>query len=106
MTGFNKSSRSLTSGDPDRATFVAYFLGAVVPLAALAFVIGRCTTLRIGVLGQGLGYAPLGPLDLLALFASISSLCLACFFLLRKLVKRSIEENRRLAQSITGAHLR
>jgi diguanylate cyclase (GGDEF)-like protein len=102
--GFNKSSHSLTSGDPDRGAFVAYFLGAVVPLAALAFVIGRYTTLRIGMLGQDLGYAPLGPLDLLALFASISSLSLACFFLLRKLVKRSIEENRRLAQfdTLTG----
>ncbi len=60
-------------------------------------MIGRYTTLNVGVLNENLGYAPLQPIHLLGLFFGISGLSLACFFLLRQLVKHSIEENRRLA---------
>ena len=94
----NKSSNSLTSGDPDRGAFVAYFLGAVVPLAALGFGLGRYTTLHAGVLDGDLGYAPLESAYLLGLFVGISGLSLACFFLLRRLVRRAIAENRQVAQ--------
>ena len=103
-TGVKKSPYSLVSGDPDRGTFVSYFLGAVVPLAALGFLIGRYTALHVDQLGGDLGLAPLKPGYLLGLFAGISSLSLACFFLLRLLIKRAIEENRQLAQydTLTG----
>ena len=104
MLGSTKNPYSLTSGDPDRGTFVSYFLGAVIPLAALGYMIGRYTALNAGVLSEGLGFAPLDPAQLLGLFIGISCLSLACFFLLRKLVKHSIEVNRQLAQfdSLTG----
>jgi diguanylate cyclase (GGDEF)-like protein len=95
---------SLTSGDPDRGTFVAYLLGAVVPLGALGFVIGRYTALYAGPFGGDLGLAPLEPTHLLGLFVGISGLSLACFFLLRRVINRAIEENRQLAQfdTLTG----
>ncbi len=80
-----QSPDSLTSGDPDRGAFVAYFLGAVVPLGALGFMIGRYTSLSAGPMGGDLGFAPLGTMQLLGLFAGISSLSLACFILLRQL---------------------
>lgn len=104
MLGLNKSPYSLTSGDPDRGTFVSYFLGAVVPLAALGYMIGRYTALNAGSLGGDMGLAPLAPRHLLGLFIGISSLSLACFFLLRQLVRHSIEVNRKLAQfdNLTG----
>jgi diguanylate cyclase (GGDEF)-like protein len=104
MLGFSRGSHSLISGDPDRGTFVSYFLGAIVPLAALGFMIGRYTALRAGAFDADLGLAPLAPSHLLGLFAGISGLSLACFFMIRKLVKRSIEENRQLAQfdTLTG----
>ncbi len=99
----NRGSHSLTSGDPDRGAFVAYFLGAVVPLMALGFVIGRYTALQAGPLSGVLDFA-LEPRQLLWLFVGIASLSLACFALLRQLVKRVIEENRQLAQfdTLTG----
>ena len=95
---------SLTSGDPDRGTFVSYFLGAVVPLVALGFMIGRYTALNAGAIGGDMGFAPLAPGHLLGLFMGISGLSLACFFLLRQLVRHSIEVNRQLAyfDNLTG----
>ena len=104
MPGMKKSSYSLSSGDPDRGTYVSYFLGAVVPLVALGFMIGRYTALRIAPLEGELGFAPLEPAHLLGLFICISSLSLVCFLLLRQLVKRSIEQIRELAQfdALTG----
>ncbi len=98
MLGVNRGLHSLVSGDPDRGAYVSYFLGAVVPLGALGFMIGRYTDLTVGALSGDLGFAPLEAGHLLGLFVGISSLSLACFFLLRQLVKRGIEENRRLAQ--------
>jgi len=95
---------SLISGDPDRGTFVAYFLGAIIPLVGLGYMIGRHTTLRAGVLNNDFGWAALDSGHLLILFCSITALSLACFFLLRRLVNTSIQENLQLAQfdALTG----
>jgi diguanylate cyclase (GGDEF)-like protein len=94
----------LISRRRDRGTFVSYFLGAVVPLGALGFLVGRYTGLNTSGLGEDLGLAPLGPTHLLGVFLGISCLSLACFFLLRQLVNHSIEKNRQLAQfdNLTG----
>ena len=95
---------SAFSHSQDRGTFASYFLGAVVPLGALGFLVGRYTGLDTPGLGEDLGLAPLASTHLLGLFLGISSLSLACFFLLRQLVNRSIEQNRQLAQfdNLTG----
>jgi len=104
VSGMKMSSFSLTSGDPDRGTYVSYLLGAVVPLVGLGFMIGRYTALRIVALEGDLTFAPLEPVYLLGLFICISTMSLACFLLLRKLVKRSIKQIRELAQfdALTG----
>ena len=44
----SKSDYSLMSGEPDRGTFVAYFLGAVVLLGGMCMVLGRYTALGSG----------------------------------------------------------
>jgi len=97
-----KRTISLFSHPADRATYVAYFLGAVVPLFALGVVIERY------VLSPFLPITD-SPLDLgqggtIGIFIAISTLSLMCFLLLRRLVQRSIEENRALAlyDSLTG----
>lgn len=95
---------SLFSHPVDRGSFVAYFLGAVVPLVALGVVMDRFVLVPKGLLsgiwvdsGSHLHWG-------VALFASISALSLGCFFMLRRLVKMSIEENHALAcfDSLTG----
>jgi len=94
----------LISVETDRGAFVAYFLGAVVPLGIMGFALGRYTTLHAGPLGGDVGYAPLQPVHLLGLFAGISVLSLACFVLLRRLVRRAVEETSLLGKfdTVTG----
>jgi diguanylate cyclase (GGDEF)-like protein len=83
----------------DRAAFVAYFLGGIVPLVALGIVVERYALSPYGA-----------PADtdaatgLLWLFGSIALLSLSCFLLLRRLVLAFLEENRLLAHrdSLTG----
>jgi diguanylate cyclase (GGDEF)-like protein len=104
MLLFIKGRLSLTAGDPDRGTFVAYFLGAIVPLIGLGYMVGRYTTLQSRLLEDSFGFAPLEASNPLWLFISISVLSLASFLLLRQLVTHSIQENRQLAQfdTLTG----
>ncbi len=97
-----RNSFSIFAHAADHGTNVAYFLGAVVPLFALGVVIDRYVL------------APFQPrteqalsLDrpaTLGLFISIAMLSLACFLVLRRIVRRTIEENRSLAlyDSLTG----
>jgi predicted signal transduction protein with EAL and GGDEF domain len=90
-----RNSFSIFAHAADHGTNVAYFLGAVVPLFALGIVIERYVL------------APFQPateqalsLDrpaTLGLFISIATLSFACFFVLRRIVRRTIEENRSLA---------
>jgi putative nucleotidyltransferase with HDIG domain len=87
-----KKSLSLLAQPLDRAAFVAYLLGAVVPLATLAWVVQRWvhperlgSTARWGLLG---------------LFASIGALSLGAFLVLRRTAHQAIRrldrDNRRL----------
>jgi diguanylate cyclase (GGDEF)-like protein len=104
MKGLDSKKLSLTSGNPDRGTFVAYFLGAIVPLLGLGYMVGRYTTLEASLLDEDFGLVRLGSNAILWLFTSIASLSLASFFLLRRLVNHSMRENRNLAQfdTLTG----
>lgn len=93
---------SIFAHPADRGSNVAYLLGAIVPLVALGVVIERYALAPY--LPGGEQALSLGRVGTLALFASISLLSLACFLVLRRLVRRTIEENRNLAlyDSLTG----
>jgi len=86
---------SIFSHSADHGTSLAYLLGAVVPLFALGVVIERyvLVTLQPGLDTQ----QPLGPTATLTLFASIAALSFSSFLLLRRLVSKTISENRSLA---------
>ncbi|MGH0029007.1 MAG: HD-GYP domain-containing protein [Myxococcota bacterium] len=83
----------LFSDKLDRVTFSAYFLGAVVPLVALAVVVERFV-----LPGLKDGHYAMG-LVALVLFAAVLSL--GSFFVLRSMTRRSLErmdrDNRRLS---------
>ena len=97
-----RNKLSIFAHAADRGTNVAYFLGAVVPLFVLGIVIERyvLSPLQPGR-QEGL---QLGHAAALGLFVSIATLSLACFLVLRSLVRRTIDENRSLAlyDSLTG----
>jgi GGDEF domain-containing protein len=83
---------------------VACLLGAIVSLATLAFAMGRYTAMEAEAPGGELALAPLAPSHLLWLCIGISSLSMACFFLLRQRLNRAIEEHLQLVRfdSLTG----
>jgi len=87
----------------DRGTFVAYFLGAIVPLVALGVVVERYVVAPITAADPGVGTGG-GHRQVLVLFTAIAALSLTCFFMLRQLVRRVVDENRTLAyyDSLTG----
>ena len=77
---------SIFSHQLNRGAFVAYFLGAVVPLVTLGVVIDRYILAPFD--------APLdsySPTAILWLFVSITGLSLNSFFMLRRLLKQTIE---------------
>lgn len=80
-------NRSIVAQSLDRAAFVAYFLGAVAPFAALAAVV---TYWVLPVLGDELERA-----GLLALLLSIGVLSAAAFLLLRRVTRRALGSMRR-----------
>jgi putative nucleotidyltransferase with HDIG domain len=86
-------ARSIFSQKLDRVAFTAYFLGAVVPLVALAVVVERFVLREIT--------DRLATLGLLAAVCSIAVLSLASFLTLRRTTRRSLEridrDNGRLA---------
>jgi diguanylate cyclase (GGDEF)-like protein len=90
-----RSSLSLFSHTAERGTYVAYFLGAIVPLFVLGIVIERFVLAPFHP-GKD-GALNLGGHGTLALFVSIAMLSLACFLFLRRLVRKTLEESRRLA---------
>ncbi len=96
-----ESSASIFSQKLDRVAFIAYFLGAVVPLVALTVVVERYVfpsiTDRLAIFG------------LIGLITSIAVLSLASFLTLRRSTRRSLSQtnrdNRRLTSllDISGA---
>ncbi|NLN11476.1 MAG: HD domain-containing protein [Acidobacteria bacterium] len=92
MTERRKPHRlSLFSQRLDRVAYIAYFLGAVVPLAALA-LLGRALLQQSGTETRPV---------LLATFAGLGILSLAAFFALRRTSRQAVEtldrDNRQLA---------
>jgi len=88
----------------DRGAYVAYFLGAVVPLLVLGVVVERLVLAPIGISLDGWRASELGERGFVGLVTSVAALSLGCFFMLRRLVNASIHENRRLAyhDALTG----
>jgi HD-GYP domain-containing protein (c-di-GMP phosphodiesterase class II) len=86
-------ARSIFSQTLDQAVFVAYFLGAVVPLLAFAAVVQRYALPELGKDSQELWTAIGG-------MAAVALLSLAAFFALRRLVHGALQrmnaDNRRL----------
>lgn len=98
-----QSRFSLFSQPLDRAAFVAYFLGAVIPLAALGFVTQEY--FRAAGLQTDAGVTLLrSRLFLIALIVSIAILSLASFLALRRTMRQALvraeRENRRLADLV------
>jgi HD-GYP domain-containing protein (c-di-GMP phosphodiesterase class II) len=89
---------SIFSQRLDRTTFTAYFLGAVVPLLALGYVVEQYVIPAIPDKGQVLG--------MIGLVASIAVLSLLSFMVLRKTTHSTLEridrDNRRLS-ALLGA---
>ena len=89
----SEPSSSIFSQKLDRAAFTAYFLGAIVPLVALAFVVERYVLPGDSDGGLG-GY-------LTAMVASIALLSGSAFLILRQITRRSLRQmdrdNHRLA---------
>ncbi len=89
---------SIFSQRLDSTTFTAYFLGAVVPLLALGFIVERYVMPTISDKGQVLG--------MIALVGSIAVLSLLSFLVLRKTTHSTLEridrDNRRLS-ALLGA---
>ncbi len=71
-----------------RGVFVAYFLGSIVPLAALGVVVERYALSPTATPADQ--YSAIG---LLALVAGIAALSLGSFLMLRRLMIRAIEKN-------------
>jgi len=94
----SQNRNSIFSQRLDRTTFTAYFLGAVVPLIALGFVVERYVMPTISDKNQVLG--------MIALVGSIAVLSLLSFLVLRKTTHSTLEridrDNRRLS-ALLGA---
>ena len=80
---------SIFSHGTERGTFVAYFLGAIVPLVVLGVVIERYVLAPIVATDAVDDFR--GPASL-ALFAAISFLSFSSFLLLRKLARGSLSD--------------
>jgi len=96
-----KPTTSIFSQKLDRAALTAYFLGAIVPLVALAFVVERYVlpTQSDGDTGFGLGLS--------VLVASIAVLSGGAFLVLRQITRRSLRQmdrdNHRLAALLAAS---
>jgi len=94
-----KRQYSILAQPLDRAAFIAYFLGAIVPLAALGWVIRRWV--HPERLSDGARWAVLG------LLLSIAVLSFASFLVLRRTAHMAIQrldrENRRLSHLLEAS---
>ncbi len=95
---------SLFAQPLDRAAFVAYFLGAIVPLGALGLLTQRY--LRVAGVESGATFFQSRPLLLVSL-VSIAVLSLASFLALRRTMQRALararKENQRLADLVRSS---
>jgi HD-GYP domain-containing protein (c-di-GMP phosphodiesterase class II) len=95
----DKRTASIFSQKLDRLVYTAYFLGAVVPLLALAFVAQHFV---LSSMRDRLAWA-----GLIGLVLSIASLSLGSFFALRRTTRQTLErmdrDNRRLASLLKAA---
>ena len=100
----NKHSFSVFAYPADRGTYLAYFLGAIVPLLILGVVAERFVLAPIGAASDSWYSAALSGRGIAGLLVSVTMLSLGCFFMLRRLVRRAIDENLELAyyDSLTG----
>ncbi len=101
-----QSRFSLFAQPLDRAAFVAYFLGAVIPLAALGLVTQKY--FQAAGLWTASGTTLLqSRLFLIALIVSIAVLSLASFLALRRTMRQALEsarmENQRLADLVRSS---
>ena len=86
--GLSKSKIPLFPHALDQGAFVAYFLGGIVPLAALGVVVDRYALSPAAVPSAG------DPtVGLLALIGAVCLLSLGSFLLLRRLVFQAMEKN-------------
>jgi HD-GYP domain-containing protein (c-di-GMP phosphodiesterase class II) len=88
---------SIFSQGLDRTTFIAYFLGAIIPLLALAFVVQRYAMPTLASEGAFFG--------MIAFVSSIALLSLASFQVLRRTTRQTLErtdrDNNRLAAMLS-----
>lgn len=77
----DRHSLSLFSQRLDRVAYVAWFLGAIVPLAALAIVVATSEDAVAAHLGA----------EGVTLVISAAVLCLSSFFMLRRMTRRTLE---------------
>jgi HD-GYP domain-containing protein (c-di-GMP phosphodiesterase class II) len=84
---------SIFSQALDRTTFIAYFLGAIIPLLALAVVVQRFVLPTLSARGSFFG--------MISLVSSIALLSLVSFQVLRRATRQTLEridrDNKRLA---------
>ena len=87
-------SSSILAQTLDRPVFVSYFLGAIVPLIALAFVVQRYVIPTL----EG-KFAQMG---IVAIVLAVSVLTLSAFLLLRKTTRQTLDrlddDNTRLSE--------
>jgi diguanylate cyclase (GGDEF)-like protein len=97
--GFSKWKISIFPQELDRRSFAAYFMGGIVPLSVLGAVVERYALSPVAAPASG--YFAVG---LLGLVGSMCLLSLSSYFILRRLVRQSLEKSRVLAyyDSLTG----
>jgi HD-GYP domain-containing protein (c-di-GMP phosphodiesterase class II) len=86
------NKHSIFSQKLDRAVFVAYFLGAVVPLVALGAIFARPAIENAAAQGGYLSQA--GALAQMGVLASAAALCLGSFFVLRRFAVQTLQRLR------------
>jgi len=93
---------SIFAHPPANATFVAYFLGAVVPLLGLGIVLDRFILAPLG--GGEIASPAFERAPVLAAFLSMAGLSLTCFFMLRRVLKQTLGQHLMLTSfdAVTG----
>jgi putative nucleotidyltransferase with HDIG domain len=100
MMKLSSSSRSIFSQRLDRAVFVTYFLGAIVPLLALGFVVQRYVL-------PGMNDMPRASATMIGVIFGVGMLSFASFLALRKLTRDALvrmdADNHRLEEILVAS---